>query len=153
VLGPANHRPERNENDMNIYTPDEQLHRQHAAQQQRDRFIMRYLSGANPRERKHFAHEIETAIIDRLRAEKHYVSRAAANEHYDLSDESAEIARSAPRLQQKLWEIAVERLRAYQPDWVLFDAAPSFPRDLILIPGSIDGITYNAELQDYEEEE
>jgi len=92
---------------MNIYTPDEQLHMQHAKQQQRDRFIMRYLTGQIPADRKRFAHEIETAIIDRLRAENHYVSRAAANEHFDLLSDGLRIEVKAAALSGGRYQAAL----------------------------------------------
>lgn len=68
---------------MNIYTADEQLHMQHAAQCKRDRFLMHHLAVA-PADRKQFAHEDESAIIDRLRAAGHFAVRSAPNAHYDL---------------------------------------------------------------------
>jgi hypothetical protein len=69
---------------MNIYTPDEQLHRQHADQCQRDRFVTRYLAAHTPVDYKSFGREIETAIAARLRESGYSVSRTAANEHFDL---------------------------------------------------------------------
>ena len=69
---------------MNIYTSDEQLHREHAAQCRRDRFMTRWiLTGQQPKDRKAFGHAIETDIITRLRASGYSVTRSAANEHFD----------------------------------------------------------------------
>lgn len=67
---------------MDIYTPDEQLHMKHAADMKRNRAIASAIAIA-PADRKQFAHDTEAIIIDRLR-ENHYVSRAAANAHFDL---------------------------------------------------------------------
>jgi hypothetical protein len=69
---------------MEIYTPDEQLHRQHANLCQRDRFITRALGGHKPIDYKIFGREIETAIAARLRESGYSVSRMSANEHFDL---------------------------------------------------------------------
>jgi len=67
-----------------IYDSAEQLHMKHAAQCKRDRMIMHYLGSIQPAERKAFAHEIESAIIDRLRATGHFVTRTGDHEHFDL---------------------------------------------------------------------
>jgi hypothetical protein len=69
---------------MDIYTPDEQMHRQHADRCQRDRFIIRALDGHKPIDYKTFGYEIETAIAARLRESGYRVTHTAANEHFDL---------------------------------------------------------------------
>lgn len=60
-----------------------------------------------------------------------------------------ERADSAPRLQRQMWEFIVEQLRASNGNMVLLDGAPSFPRDILLIPGNIEGITYDADLNEF----
>jgi hypothetical protein len=90
-----------------IYTADEQLHQQHAAQCQRDRFLMRWLNGQQPRARKPFAREIESAIAERLAAAGHSVTRAAYHAHYDLLVDGLRVevkaaARSSQRYQAAL---------------------------------------------------
>ncbi len=87
-----------------IYTPDEQLHRKRAAEAQRDRFVMRYLSGQIATERKLFGAAIVNAIADRLRTCGYDVVHAGANEHFDLLCDGIRIevkaaARSSGRYQ------------------------------------------------------
>ncbi len=48
-----------------------------------------------------------------------------------------------------MWKFIVERLRAQDPDVELFEGVPSFPADLILIPGGIEGIAYDSELHEF----
>ena len=100
---------------MEIYTIDEQLHRAHVQQQQRDRFVMRYLAVA-PADRKQFAHDVESAIIDRLR-ENHYVSRAAANAHFDLLIDGLRVEVKAAALSGGRYQAA---LRANDADVIVF---------------------------------
>ncbi len=70
---------------MKIYDESELLHMAAAKQAQRDKYILRWLAdGHNPLERKRFGRQVETAIVERLRAAGYFVTRAGANEHYDI---------------------------------------------------------------------
>ena len=100
---------------MQVYSEDEKFHMQHAKQQQRDRFIMRYLAVA-PADRKQFAHDVESDIIDRLR-ENHYVSRAAANAHFDLLIDGLRVEVKAAALSGGRYQAA---LRANDADVIVF---------------------------------
>lgn len=62
-------------------------------------------------------------------------------------------AKRAPRLRAQMWEFIVEQLRADDQDLEIFDGAPSFPADLMLVPGTVEGFTYNAELHEFVREE
>jgi hypothetical protein len=64
--------------------------------------------------------------------------------------EAIDRAARAPQLQKQMWEFIVEQLRADDSDLEIFDGAPSFPSDLMLVPGNIEEITYNAELHEFE---
>lgn len=55
----------------------------------------------------------------------------------------------ADRLQEQMWQFIVESLRADNPDLELYDGAPSFPENLMLIPGAIEGIHYDADLGEF----
>lgn len=93
---------------MQIYTPDEALHQQHAQQQAHARFMTRYyLSGHKPIDRKPFAKEIETAIATRLRDAGHSVSRSTANEHYDLLVDGLRIEVKAAALSDHRYQAAL----------------------------------------------
>ncbi len=94
---------------MDIYTPDEQLHRQHVEQCKRDRFITRYLTRPCPATRKRFGYEIEAAIIDRLRAAGHYVSRSGANDHFDLLVDGLRVEVKAAALSNGRYQAAMRR--------------------------------------------
>ncbi len=63
-----------------------------------------------------------------------------------------ERAERAENLQNRMWKFIAERLRAKDPEIELFEGAPSFPPDLMLIPGHIEGIAYDAELQNFVKE-
>ena len=91
---------------MNIYTPDELQHMQYAAQARRERAITRAMS-IRPAEFKRFAHDAEADIIDRLRDEKHYVSRAAANAHFDLLVDGLRIEVKAASLRGGRYQAAL----------------------------------------------
>jgi hypothetical protein len=94
---------------MDIYTPDEQLHRRHAQEQQRDRFIIRYLTGKNLADRARFAHEIEAGIIDRLHAGGRFVSRTKYGEHFDLLVEGLRVEVKAAVLSNGRYQAALRR--------------------------------------------
>ncbi len=66
-----------------------------------------------------------------------------------FGQEAEQRAARAEHLQEKMWTLIVEALRADNPDLEIYDGAPSFPDNLILIPGHIEGIAYDAELQDF----
>jgi hypothetical protein len=63
-------------------------------------------------------------------------------------EEEARAARAA-KLQRQMWAFIVEQLRAGDPDQVIYEGTPSFPTDLMLIPGNIDGITYDRDLREF----
>ncbi len=65
-----------------------------------------------------------------------------------FTSESQRHARSQ-RLSEKVWRLVVERIRNSQSDVTIHEGAPSFPRDLMLIPGHIEGVAYDPDLQDY----
>ncbi len=91
-----------------LYTPDEQLHQQHAQQSQHDRFVTRYyLTGHKPVERKAFAREVETAIANRLRAGGYSVTRSSANEHYDLLVNGLRVEVKAAALSDRRYQAAL----------------------------------------------
>ena len=66
--------------------------------------------------------------------------------------ESEQRAKRAPQLRDQMWQFIVERLRESDPNLELFDGTPSFPADLMLVPGSIEGITYDADLHEFVKE-
>jgi hypothetical protein len=102
---------------MQIYTPEERMHMQHALQMKRDRAIFRALNGQRPADRKRFGKEIETDIIDRLRAAGHYVSRAGANDHFDLLVDGLRIEVKAAALSGGRYQAA---LRSNDADILVF---------------------------------
>jgi len=61
----------------------------------------------------------------------------------------AERAKRAMHLQAQMWEYIVEQLRADAEFLEIFDGAPSFPFDLMLVPGNIEGIDYDSELHEF----
>jgi len=123
---------------MDIYTPDEQLHRFHAQQQQRDRFIMRSLAVA-PVDRKAFAHDVESDIIDRLR-ENHYVSRTAANEHFDLLVDGLRIEVKAAALSGGRYQAA---MRSNDADVLVFVCHDGEKKHYFVIPFEhVAGLTH-----------
>src|SRR5512139_2155662 len=69
-----------------------------------------------------------------------------------FGQESEERAGRMPRLQDQMWQMMIEQMRADNPDLELYEGAPSFPSDLMLVPGHVDGITYDTELHEYVKE-
>ena len=66
--------------------------------------------------------------------------------------EETERAKRAPRLQERMMTSIIEALRAPDEDLDILEGAPSFPSDLMLIPGTVEGVTYDAELHDFVKE-
>lgn len=115
---------------MIVYDAAELLHMQHAKQQQRDRFTMRYLAVA-PADRKQFAHDVEADIIDHLRADGRYVSRAAANAHFDLLVDGLRVEVKAASLSGGRYQAA---LRANDADVLLFVCHDGDQQHYFVIP-------------------
>jgi len=63
--------------------------------------------------------------------------------------EAKDRAGRAQHLQKQLWELIVEQMRFDDPDLEIYDGAPSFPADLLLVPGHVEGITYDANLHEF----
>jgi hypothetical protein len=52
-------------------------------------------------------------------------------------------------LQEQMWRFVVEQIRTANPDLEIFDGTPSFPNDLLLVPGHADGVSYDADLLEF----
>jgi hypothetical protein len=79
------------------------------------------------------------------------VSRWAEMYGKPFGDNNIERAARSTHLQQQMWEFIVERLRAGDPDLEIFDGAPSFPSDLMLVPGIVEGVIYDDDLKSFVE--
>ncbi len=66
-----------------------------------------------------------------------------------FGQDSEQRAGRAQRLQEKMWTLIVEQLRADNQDLEIYDGVPSFPQDLLLVPGHIEGVVYDPDSQDY----
>ncbi len=125
---------------MQIYDDGEKLHMKHAAQQQRDRFIMRWLTGQDPTKRKQFAHEVEGDIIDRLRADGKFVTRTADGEHYDLLVDGLRIEVKAAALSGGRFQAA---LRSNDADLLVFVCRGETESTYFVIPFErVRGLTH-----------
>src|SRR5512139_54403 len=125
---------------MEIYTDAELLHMQHAAQCKRDRFIMRYLAAPAPADRKQFAHDAETAIIDRLRACGYFVVRSQTNAHYDLIVDGLRVEVKSASLSGGRYQAA---LRANDADVLLFVCHDGAQQHYFILPfDRVRGLTH-----------
>ena len=124
---------------MDIYTDAELLHMQHAAQCKRDRAIMRWLA-IQPADRKAFAHDIESAIIDRLRESGRFVSRTADGEHYDLIVDGLRVEVKAASLSGGRYQA---NLRANDADVLVFVCHDGEQQHYFILPfDRVRGLTH-----------
>jgi hypothetical protein len=126
---------------MNVYTDDERLHHEAAAQAQRDRYLGRALAaGHKPDERRQFAREVEALIADRLRSAGHCVARTGHCAHYDLLCDGVRIEVKAAALSGKRYQAA---LRSNDADvLILCCRGPQADRFFVMPFDQVKGLTH-----------